>query len=93
MKKTDLVLLFVIMFGSIGLGATLMYAYDHAATVHAASPTRVEKLSDEGMSGSLGYSKQFDFYHDKGSGVEFVCSSISGYHEYAVSCFPTGRKW
>jgi len=41
-----------------------------------------------------------EVYHDKDSGIEFICASKlvdrDGQHDNripAISCFPTGRKW
>lgn len=56
---------------------------------------RVQLLEDYGVqyrghTASLFFSR----WHDKASGVEFICAENSRWNNDAgISCFPTGRKW
>jgi hypothetical protein len=80
------------------LGAAAWLGVSHA---HAQQRPRFELLlieKPEGYNGKFNSDnrtevRRFEVWHDRESGVEFVCTSENADEGFQVSCFPTGRNW
>lgn len=65
------------------------------AAASAGNSDDMQQLQDYGYVGSSTKGGlYFARWHDKQSGVEFICAENSRWNnDSSVSCFPTGRNW